>query len=173
MMQLQVECKELVQKLHNNAPTPTVNSFLLVAEGDIAAASASFQEQSVELAAAFNKHVALEVASVNLYARGDPSSSGASWLGDCPNDEWTDWDDLAEQWKRTLKKMKTGTVMQGIEAMKALKDKAADLETLVGVPVDTKSINTTMGELYLIDRAILPDPHEAHTAGGNAPVCPS
>ena len=45
--------------------------------------------------------------------------------------------------------MKTGTVMQGIEAMKALKDTAADLETLVGVPVDTKSISTTMGELYL------------------------
>ena len=45
--------------------------------------------------------------------------------------------------------MKTGTVMQGIEAMKALKDKAAELETLVGVPLDTKSINTTMGELYL------------------------
>ena len=149
VMQLQVECKEFVQKLHNNAPTPTVNSFLVVAEGDIASASVSIQEQSVELAAAFNKHVALTVASVNLYARGDPSSSGASWLGDCPNDEWADWDDLAEQWKRTLKKMKTGTVMQGIEAMKALKDKAAELESLVGVPLDTKSINTTMGELYL------------------------
>ena len=43
VMQLQVECKELVQKLHNNAPTPTVNSFLVVAEGDIASASVRFR----------------------------------------------------------------------------------------------------------------------------------
>ena len=146
-----------------------------MAEGDIAAASGSIQAQSVELAAAFNKHVALEVASVNLYARGDPSSSGASWLGDCPNDEWTDWDDLAEQWKRTLKKMKTGTVMQGIEAMKALKDKAADLETLVGRPGRYQEHQHDHGRAlpHEVDRAIVPDPREAHTAGGNALVCPS